>query len=287
MRLVFIHGMRQEGKDAADLQKEWEDALVSAWETNGLTKPSYTLEMPFYGDVLNDLVEEARSSSAGPVPLGEGGGFETFTQFEADLIREMGAKEGITDEDVRSELGAGVLERGPSNWEWVQAIARILERKIPALGRLSLKFVRQVDGYLTRPHIRKAVDDTVRPSLLRGPTVVVAHSLGSVISYLLLREAAEGADIPLFVTLGSPLGINTVKQHLRPPALEVPGGVTNWLNGTDERDFVALHARLDRNTFAEGIENVSDLRNQTDDVHAIEDYLSDSTISRRIHAALQ
>jgi pimeloyl-ACP methyl ester carboxylesterase len=130
------------------------------------------------------------------------------------------------------------------------------------------------------------VDETVGPSLLRGSTVVVAHSLGTIVAYRLLRDANEKAKVPLFVTLGSPLGINAVKQHLRPPALNIPEGVTKWLNGTDERDYVALYARLDRDTFAEGIENVSDVHNRKSDAHAIVDYLSDSTICRRIHAAL-
>jgi hypothetical protein len=66
----------------------------------------------------------------------------------------------------------------------------------------------------------------------------------------------------------------------------VPSGVTNWLNGTDERDYVALCARLDRNTFAKGIENISDLHNHQSDAHAIVDYLGDKTVSLRIHAAL-
>ena len=286
MRLVFVHGMRQEGKIADDLKKEWEDAVNAAWETRNLTKPSYTLEMPFYGDVLNDLVEEVRDSSADITARGEGGP-GTFTPFEAELIREMGANEGITDPEIQEELGQEVVARGPANWEWVQAIARLLERNVPALGLLGLKFVRQVDGYLTRPHIQQAVDDVVRPSLLQGSTVVVAHSLGTIVAYLLLRKAGENAKIPLFVTLGSPLGIDAVKQNLLPPSLRVPAGVAKWLNGTDERDYVALHSRLDRDTFAENIENVSDLHNRESDAHAIVDYLSDDTVCRRIHTALE
>jgi hypothetical protein len=116
MRLVFVHGMRQERKVAADLQKVWEDALISAWMANGLPKPSYTLEMPFYGDVLNDLVEEIRGSSAGIIKRGEGGS-ETFTALEEELIREMGTQEGVTDADIRAELGQEVVTRGPANWE--------------------------------------------------------------------------------------------------------------------------------------------------------------------------
>ena len=152
MRLVFVHGMRQEGKIPADLQQVWEDALISAWSANGLSKPTYTLEMPFYGDVLNQLVEEVRGSSVGIVARGEGGP-QTFTPLEEKLIRRMGEKEGVTDADVRAELGQEVVTRGPANWEWVQGIARVLERNVPGLGDIGLSFVRQVDGYLTRPQI--------------------------------------------------------------------------------------------------------------------------------------
>jgi hypothetical protein len=146
--------------------------------------------------------------------------------------------------------------------------------------------VRQVDAYLTRQHIQEAVDDIVRPCLLGGPSVVVAHSLGTVVAYRLLRKAGDAASAPLFVTIGSPLGIGTVKQYLRPPSLKVPSGVTHWLNGTDERDYVALCARLDRDTFADGIENISDLHNRQSDAHAIVDYLADTKVSQRIYAAL-
>ena len=92
--------------------------------------------------------------------------------------------------------------------------------------------------------------------------------------------------VPLYVTLGSPLGIDVVKRHIRPPALGKPAGVRHWLNGTDERDYVALVSRLDRNTFAVGIENLADIQNRQDDAHAIVDYLTDSTVAQRIHAAL-
>jgi hypothetical protein len=63
--------------------------------------------------------------------------------------------------------------------------------------------------------------------------------------------------------------------------------VAKWVNGTDERDYVALYARLDRDSFAENIENISDIHNGRADAHAIVDYLADATISKRIHSALQ
>jgi hypothetical protein len=286
MRLVFVHGMRQEGKIAAVLKAEWEQALTSAWHAAGLIAPQYSLEMPFYGDVLNDMVEEIRGKSN--VVVGRGGGApNAFTPLEEELIRETAFKEGVTDLEVREELGQEVVAKGPANWEWVQGLARVLERRIPGLSDLGLSWVRQVDGYLTRPHIQQAVDAIVEPSLLKGRTIVVAHSLGTVVTYRLLRRAGLAANIPLLVTVGSPLAITTVKQHIRPPSLQRPSGVASWLNGTDERDYVALYSRLDRNSFAEGIENVSDLHNRRADAHAIVDYLTDEAISQRIQAALQ
>ena len=48
-----------------------------------------------------------------------------------------------------------------------------------------------------------------------------ALSLGSVIAYRLLRQIETRADVPLLVTLGSPLGICTIKEHLSPPSLAV------------------------------------------------------------------
>jgi hypothetical protein len=241
--------------------------------------------MPFYGGVLHELTEQARGTSQGVIGRGAGGPGE-FTALEEALIREIGKDVGVSDAEVRAEIGEEIVARGPANWEWVQGLGRVLQRRVPALGELGLGFVRQVDAYLTRPHIREAVDNIVRPCLLGEPAIVVAHSLGTIVSYRLLRAADKGAQVPLYVTLGSPLGIDVVKQHVKPPALRRPAGVRRWVNGTDERDYVALVSRLDGKTFAAGIENLPPIHNGKDDAHSIIDYLKDENVALRIYAAL-
>lgn len=285
MRLTFVHGMGQQNKEPEKLAETWQRALHKAWKSAGLSTGKYTLSMPYYGDVLHQLSEEVRSGT--PV-VARGELYPNpFTQLEELIIREIGAKAGISDETVRSEIGQEVLARGLLNWQWTQGIARALERRAPTIGKLSLTFVRQVDAYLTRRHITDAVDELVRPCLLGEPTVVVAHSLGTIVTYRLLQAASGTAEIPLFVTLGSPLGIDVVKTYLVPPRpLSRPGGVRRWLNGADVRDYIALIPRLDRRTFAAEIENVSDISNSQKDAHSIVDYLSDTTIASQIHAAL-
>lgn len=274
MRLVFVHGIHQEDKTSVALQEVWEDALLSAWAAAGLEKPDYTLEMPYYASLLAALICRARGEA----------GF--FTHLEATLLKDIGLNKGISEHHVRAEFDREIARSGLARWQWVQGIARILERDIPEFGNIALRFVRQVDAYLTCQEIREAVDNIVRPSILKGPTVIVAHSLGSVITYRLLREAQSAAEVPLFVTLGSPLGFHAVKQYLNPPSLAVPLAVRTWLNATDARDCVALYACLDRNTFADGIENVANVHHLRDNPHAIADYIGHATVAERIHAAL-
>ena len=47
-----------------------------------------------------------------------------------------------------------------------------------------------------------------------------------------------------------------------------------------------LYACLDRNTFADGIENVANVHHVSDNPHAIADYIGHATVAERIHAAL-
>lgn len=286
MRLVFVHGMSQEGKDPTALQAAWQDALTDSWRKAGLAAPALNVEMPFYGDTLDSLTTALHGTSERVVPRGDGQP-ANVTPGEEALVRALAQRAGVTDADVRAEIGQEVVARGPANWEWVQGLVRALERHVPALAGRCLGLVQQVDAYLTRDHVRQAVDAIVEPALLAGPAVVVSHSLGTVVSYTILRRAGPRVCVPLFVTLGSPLGIDVVKRNIRPPPLKVPEGVAHWLNGTDERDYVALHARLDRARFGEGIENLSDIHNRQEDAHAIVDYLADITVSRRIYEAVR
>lgn len=82
-----------------------------------------------------------------------------------------------------------------------------------------------------------------------GPFVVVAHSQGTMIAYSVLMEPEfHGLDVPLFVTMGSPLGIDEVQDFIkaltRQKTLKVPPGVKRWINVCDPLDPVALDKGL-------------------------------------------
>ena len=277
--------MSQQGKEIEALRKEWQAPLEEAWRRSNLPHPIYHLDMPFYGDELYRLAQELRAGSVAVRERGDAAAIR-FSEVQKDILVEMAENAGLTSEAVLDGPSLSIRERGVLNSEWLLGLYRLLEGKFPRLGDVGLNFLEQVDAYLTHPNIRVRVDSLIRPSLLGEPTVVVAHSLGTVASYSILREAGTGAHVPIFITLGSPLGFDVVKRYLRPPALNVPEGVGHWLNASCAEDYVALYPRLDRKSFAADIENISDVLGRSDDPHSIVEYIKDSVISKRIYNAL-
>lgn len=77
-----------------------------------------------------------------------------------------------------------------------------------------------------------------------GPFVVIGHSLGSVICYdVLANWTRTDVEIPLFITIGSPLGIEEVQDQLKQltaqRTLTIPRVVQRWINVCDPLDIVA------------------------------------------------
>ncbi|MDX1628963.1 MAG: hypothetical protein R3345_09715, partial [Fulvivirga sp.] len=59
MKLVFVHGRAQQGKDPNKLQQQWEQAFDEGLENVGLERPSgLKIGFPFYGDELDQLINQ-------------------------------------------------------------------------------------------------------------------------------------------------------------------------------------------------------------------------------------
>ncbi len=98
----------------------------------------------------------------------------------------------------------------------------------------------------------KTVREKIKQRLIdaipaRGePFVLVSHSQGTVAAFEVLSELTARPNACLFVTLGSPLGLQEVEDQLedRKFKLEVPKGVDDWQNFSDPLDPVALDHTL-------------------------------------------
>lgn len=288
-RLVFIHGRAQQDKDSIALKAEWVQSFQDGLGVAGLTIPisEADIKFPYYGDTLRDLVTGA-DKVADVIVRGTGA-----TQAEQEFIRgvldEVLKKTNITAEELDAIVGAEVIQRGPLNWEWVQGILRAIDRHVPLGSGASIAIATyDVYQYLCNAVIANQINDGVLKAMQPGvPTVVVSHSLGTVVAYNLLKNkgAALGWDVPLFVTLGSPLAVTKFKQMITP--IGHPACAKKWFNAMDERDVVALYP-LSKKYFpvSPQIENKTDVRNPTENRHGITGYLGDPEVARRIHAAL-
>jgi hypothetical protein len=295
--VVYVHGIgNQPPKDAQKL--EWDRALLDRdagtgsvmayWADLRYPKPAGALESP--GD------EAAVAPFFAPDELVE----ETLAEVAAEQADE---DEGIERPDARapgaSELddrlngwlvemayAADAAERGDAEQAAGPGPADVSQAEAPGLEALPLP--RPARTAIFRALVKRAFADVyayffggdgeaikqrVRDALNaagNGPLIVIGHSLGSVIAYDVLRESGHTRDIPLFITIGSPLGVEEFQDHVARPLL-VPAGVRQWRNVADGWDLVALDKTI-RPEFAPA--------------HLTTDFLVDNT-SPSHHGAVQ
>ena len=287
MKLVFIHGRSQGGRDPVELLAEWEASFDAGLHAAGLARPSdLEVALPFYGDTLDDLVEQLESPLIGDVAergVADADSAEE-ARFRGEILREMADELGISQGEIEAAYeGEATQPRGVQNWGWVHALLKVLDRS-SRFGEFALdRFTRDVFLYLTNRTVRKRIDAIVQPHVDEQPCVVVGHSLGSVVGYSVLRKTSQ--RVVRYVTLGSPLGIDAVRSRLE--LVEMPPTTEAWHNARDRDDVVALYP-LSRDRFLVDppIVNYDGVDNSTDNEHGIVGYLPDRWVAKAIHAAL-
>ncbi len=290
-QLVFIHGRSQQHKDSLALKQSWIDAWQKGLAASGLALPlaDEDIRFPYYGDTLDQLVQGRPAAEAAQVIVRGTEESAEEQAFMRAILDEVQQKAGLTDDMVRAQANSEAIARGPQNWAWVQAILSALDSHVPGASGASVAlFTKDVYQYLKNPGIRGPIDAGVRSAFTAGKdTVVVSHSLGTVVALNVLRTDGDalGWKVPLFVTLGSPLAVKVIKRSVAP--IGHPACAAKWFNAMDERDVVSLYP-LDADHFdvSPAIENKTDVNNDTENRHGISGYLSDPVVARRIHEAL-
>jgi hypothetical protein len=288
MRVLLVHGRAQEGKSSEIIEREWMTALRRGFASAGVSEPAgLKVDAPFYGDKLIELLRHRDLPQADGVATRGGAMDDGYAAFLEEVAVQASKDDKVTHREVVDEMGPGPQERGPENWEWVQAVICIIDRRVPGVSNYSIgKLLRDVFIYVNDQPVRRAINKIVTAAMTVEPTVVIGHSLGSVVAYEALREHA-GNVVPRLVTVGAPLGIRAISRRLATP-LTMPAGVEGWYNAYDDRDVVALYP-LDGNNFAitPPIENYALVKNHTDNRHGIDGYLDDTKVAGQIAAALR
>lgn len=251
--VVLVHGIAQEQKSADGLEAEWLPSLAGGVRVAGhpgladrlWRSKEIDIRMAFYGDLF--------------LPKDQQGGADELTEAEWEFAEQLGVewlKRAAEDASRDSDRAVATRELQGQTGE-TQGARAALRPLINSLTRLRpfarfgvalaqrvvVKALRQVTRYLTEAEIRAEVQRRVSALIDEDTKVIIGHSLGSVVAY----EAAHQLErpLPLLLTLGSPLGLQTiVYDRLRPQPPCVPPKVERWVNIADRDDLVAARPDL-------------------------------------------
>lgn len=290
MRLVLVHGINNENRTPEEVESIWMTALEDAWHRDGLSSPNnLSVTVPYYAADLAELSKAPRGAATA-------GTSQRRSQIEFDLLQTYANAMGVTASDIdlaaqQEGIDLGTVEAGVPHEKWVIVLSRALENILPTRGKyIARLFLRQAAIYIERHGVQRHIKDIVRPMMFLDddPIVVVAHSLGTVISYELLTESTSTSQsTPLFCTLGSPLAVAIVSNYVGSRKTFPQPPIGKWINGFHPEDFVTLGRELDSSSMGfDGIENDATIVNLDDDKHDIRAYLSTPSIATAIHSAL-
>ncbi len=261
--IVLVHGIAQEQYSADLLESKWLPALAGGVRTAGFPDIADKIWRAGPGAI------EARMAFYGHLflrPGAQGLGAEELSPEQAELAERLSlellerAETRASNEEQRRTAAIELVYLRPDPARQAQGFRSGVREAWKSLARLRwfarlgntiaehvVRALSQVTRYLTDDTIRGKIQQIVLDKIGDDTRVLLSHSLGSIVAY----EVAHRLDrpLPLLVTLGSPLGVETlVLQRLRPPA-SFPSQVSRWVNVADKDDLVAAEPNL-TNLFA-------------------------------------
>ncbi|KAB1142341.1 antibiotic ABC transporter ATP-binding protein [Streptomyces luteolifulvus] len=269
-RVVVVHGIGKEFLGPETMRTMLGPALEDGIRLAGGPRLSERdVACAFYGDLYFEA--GTRSTGLDLPPWDES---DVEDGIEVELLAAWWKQAARVDEAVTGphEDGTrGLVGYGTSRVLLSQRVREALDALAGSqfFGRVSDRLLifalKQVRRYLTEPELREAVRGRLADEITDETSVLVAHSLGSVVAYEALHANPDWPVTDL-VTLGSPLGLRgVVHDRLDPPPVDGvgpwPGGIRRWTNIADRGDIVALPDTLaDHFGPREGELRITDLR---------------------------
>lgn len=288
MRLLLVHGIGQGGKKPADLEKAWIDTLRDGYKNANLPFPDpLKVDFPFYGDALDARVAKSKLPLPQQITPKGGEAPSPYEEFLRSSLEEMKESANISDAEVTEEAGpVPAAEKGIQNWRLTQALARVIDKRLPNFTTGTIeRYLRDVYLYVSNRNVAREINAIIESKLTDEPTVVIGHSLGSVVAYRVLLEQGAKVKLRRYISVGSPLGIRAISSKLG--VLKYPLADLSWYNAYDDGDIVALNPLKDPWFKTDpAIENYSRVSNTTDNQHGIVGYLNDASVARCVAEAL-
>ena len=239
-RVIGVHGVGHQFSGPNTLRKEWLPALKDglALAYRGLASDD-DFACAFYGELFRPA-----GKAAGDPPFDAS---DVAEDWERELLELWWREAARIDDEVSGPDARTKVSTPDSVQRALDALTQ--SRFFSGLLERALIFdLKQVRRYLDEIEVRHAACASIEEKIGPDTTVIVAHSLGSVVAYEALCTHPEW-PVHTFVTIGSPLGIsNLIFEKLHPsPEGGVgawPQGIARWYNIADRGDVVALVKQL-------------------------------------------
>jgi hypothetical protein len=238
-RVVGVHGVGRQFDGENTLRAAWLPALKDGLARAGRQLASDDdFACAFYGNLFRP------GGKAIDPPFDASDVAEDWERELLELWWREAARidPAVQGPDARTKLSApSVVQRALNALSQSRFFAGLAERAL--IGDL-----KQLRRYFDDPEVRRAARASVERAIGADTTVIIAHSLGSVVAYEALC-AHPAWPVHTLVTIGSPLGMsNLIFEKLEPgPTAGVgvwPQGIARWFNIADKGDIVASVKQL-------------------------------------------
>jgi hypothetical protein len=242
--ILGIHGLGN--KPPIDLlEKWWQQSIAEGLKNIGRPRHDFNFNLVYWADSLH------------PVPLNP-----DETDEDNDLY--------LSERYVPAEKGKvnkpnGIKEKFINFFKRQRDKILFNEKmhvKFPSITDLIIKhFFKDLDIYLTQKCIEENKSDCLAKDIIRDRVtdalkrhkrkdiLLIAHSMGTIVTYEVLIQSEEELEIDSLITIGSPLGVPFIFDKLKNELsidpedsnkLRTPENIkTGWINLADTEDKVA------------------------------------------------
>jgi hypothetical protein len=261
--VVYVHGIGNKPIESI-LKCQWDHALFG-YDLGARSRLAYWVNREYYPSPSAGSCATADVTEVEEAPTGRALSIErhleqTSLQDEISALTRKPREQAILLKLV-SKVDAHVAPARPDRVDAWGAEGLILPLPEPLrrwiTRKLTRAFARDVYDFLFIPSrraiMRRSLTDRLESG--GGPFVIIAHSQGTMIAYDVLSEMTD-LDVRLFVTIGSPLGIQEVQDQLKKfteqKRLSIPACVRRWVNVYDGDDPIVVDEKLGNDYLPKG-----------------------------------
>ena len=247
--VIGIHGLGNKPPKEL-LSKWWKEALLEGQRKNNQSVKDFDFELVYWADILHkNPLDPNKTDKENPLYINE-----PYTPENKSINRkEMGFREKALD--YLEKYSKKILVNG------------VLSLNIQSLTELFIhRHLRDLEEYYSNSYtsiknkkqlVREVIIERLIETLKKHRKkriFLIAHSMGSIIAYDVLKYYSPEIKIEILVTVGSPLGQEYVIKKIeaesitrKGEAFMVPKNIRiGWYNFADKEDQVAINHNLSK-----------------------------------------